>query len=258
MNSEPPVVVVGMGQLGTLFAQGLERAGRRVVPVTRRVSPSAIAKEIHEPALALVAVAENDLPAVLDSLPAVWRSRVGLVQNELLPRDWGSRGIVDPTIAVVWFEKKPDQPLRVIRPTVVAGPARHLLSEALRRLEIDVRASLPGAPLLFELVAKNLYILTTNCAGLETGGTAGELLGKHRGLAMRVAEEILDVQEALAGQALDREGLLADLEAAVAADRAHVCRGRSAGPRLSRLLSNARSRGIRTPTLEGLTAHQAS
>jgi len=39
---------------------------------------------------------------------------------------------------------------------------------------------IPPNELLYELVRKNLYILTINIAGLKTGGTVGELWGKHR------------------------------------------------------------------------------
>jgi ketopantoate reductase len=258
MSEPSTVVIVGMGQLGGVFAEGLGRMNVRVVPVTRSDDPAAVAREHPTPTLALVTVAEKDFDDVLRTLPQSWKARVGLVQNELLPRDWAAHGIEDPTVAVVWFEKKAEHPLVVLRPTVVAGPARVLLTDALRVMDIDVRATEPGEPLTFELAAKNLYILTTNCAGLRTDGTVGELFGEHRAFALRVAHEVIDVQEALVGHRLDREDLLADLEAAVLADRSHRCRGRTAPERLTRLLAHARAQGVATPTLDALAADGGS
>jgi hypothetical protein len=52
---------------------------------------------------------------------------------------------------------------------------------------------------LFELVLKNLYILTTNIAGLaiETGSTVDELRNNHLKLMRDVSSDILKLQSAL-------------------------------------------------------------
>jgi hypothetical protein len=55
--------------------------------------------------------------------------------------------------------------------------------------------------LLFELVLKNLYILTTNIAGLaiETDSTVDELRNNHLKLMRDVSSDILKLQSALTG-----------------------------------------------------------
>jgi 3-hydroxyisobutyrate dehydrogenase-like beta-hydroxyacid dehydrogenase len=63
------VVVIGLGQLGRVFAGGLLRAGCTVVPVNRGDDMAMLAQAHPSPELVLVAVAENDLHTVLASLP---------------------------------------------------------------------------------------------------------------------------------------------------------------------------------------------
>jgi len=84
---EQRVVIVGMGEMGGVFARAFLGAGHPVFPVTRGQSLTDAAAIVPDPALALITVGEDDLDGVLTSLPGVWRSRFGLIQNELLPRD---------------------------------------------------------------------------------------------------------------------------------------------------------------------------
>jgi len=184
---KPPVVIIGISELGGVFARGFLRLGHPVYPVTRATPMVAVAEELPEPELVLVAVAEGDLPPRLAALPDTWRGRVGLLQNELLPIHWA--GIPEPTVISVWFEKKPGADLKVIIPSPVFGPWSELLAVALETLEIPTRILADSDELLFELVVKNLYILTTNIAGQDVGGTVGELWSRHRELARRVGEE---------------------------------------------------------------------
>ncbi len=248
------VVIVGIGQMGGVFARGFLRTGHLVVPVLRTSDPVAVAERFPDPALALVAVAEADLDATLSSLPEQWRGRAGLLQNELLPRDWERHGLVDPTAAVVWFEKKAGKPVTVIIPTPVHGPHGQLVADALAA--IDIPATVLGEPaeLTFELVAKNLYILVANVAGLETGGTVGELWSHHRDLATDVAADVLAIQQALVGHPLPAGELLDHLERAFAADPDHGTMGRSAPARLARALGHADDHGLDVPTLRRIAA----
>ncbi|MCY0884518.1 MAG: hypothetical protein OWV35_01380, partial [Firmicutes bacterium] len=55
-------VVVGMGQLGRVFAQAFLAAGTAVIPALRRTPLDALAAAAPEPRLVLVATAEDDLP----------------------------------------------------------------------------------------------------------------------------------------------------------------------------------------------------
>lgn len=246
---EAPTVVVGLGQMGGVFARALLRAGHPVHPVLRETPIERAAQLVANPALALVTVGEDDLPGVLSTLPGPWKRRAGLIQNELLPRDWAAAGIVDPTVAVVWFEKKPQTHVKVIIATPVGGPAAPLLVAALAQLHIPAVVVDGEQRLEWELVRKNLYILTANIAGLVSGGTVMELWEDHRELAERVAREVLDIQEWLVGRALDRDRLISAMAEAFAADPEHGATGRSAPRRLERALTHAATAGISTPTL---------
>ena len=52
-----PVVLVGVGEMGGVFARGLLRLGHPVYPVTRSVRMDELAQELPEPAMVLIAVA---------------------------------------------------------------------------------------------------------------------------------------------------------------------------------------------------------
>ncbi|MGD2051615.1 MAG: hypothetical protein PVI35_03975, partial [Acidimicrobiia bacterium] len=250
--SDKAAVVVGLGEMGGVFARALLRAGHPVFPVRRGDDPDALAGQLPDPVIALVTVAEADLDAVLATLPAVWRPHAGLVQNELLPRDWKVHRLPAPTVAVVWFEKKPGRPVTPILPTPIGGVGAGLLTEALSGIGIPAVAVDDEARLLFELVRKNLYILTTNIAGLVAGGTVGALWHDHRPLATEVASEVLDLQEWRCGTTLDRDALMAGMVEAIEADLEHGATGRSAPLRLARALRHAAEAGIAVPRLAAI------
>jgi hypothetical protein len=246
------VVIIGLGQLGRVFAGGLLRTGCTVVPVNRGDDMAALAAAHPQPELVLVAVAEPDLHAVLSALPEVWKSRVGLIQNELLPRDWQAHGIENPTVISVWFEKKKGTEAKPLIASPVSGPCAELLVRALSAIDIPARRVESGDELLFELVRKDVYILTTNIAGLRTGGTVSELWQNHQTFARQVTEEVMDIQDWLTGVKHDREKLVAGMLEAFAGDPAHACTGRSAPARLARALQHADAAGLAVPTLRTL------
>ncbi len=249
--SDEPVVVVGMGELGTQFASGFLKAGRTVVPVLRGTDQAALASELPEVALCLVAVGEGELDSVLEGLPAPWLSRVALLQNELVPASY-RRFDLNPTIAVVWFEKKPGRLVKPILPSVLSGAGSEILAEALGKLSLDCEVVKGEAALVDAMVCKNAYILVTNIAGLHVGGNVQQLYDEHAALAERVLTDVLAVQSALVGRAVDGAMVRKFLERAVAADPEHGCRGRSAPMRLKRALDNARAHGVAVPTLSAM------
>jgi hypothetical protein len=245
-----PIILIGVGEMGGVFARGLLRLGHPVFPVNRATPMSDVAEAVPDPALALLAVGEADLAPVLSDLPPSWRGRLGLLQNELLPTDWD--GLDRPTIISVWFEKKPGTDFKVIIPSPVFGPGSQLLADALGTLGIPTNVLADEDQLLFELVVKNLYILTSNIAGLRTGGTVGELWSRHRELAQRIGNEVIDLQEAKTGHRFDRNALFGAMARAFEGDPAHKCMGRSAPARLERALEQAAALGLELPTLSGL------
>ncbi|NNJ47570.1 MAG: hypothetical protein HKP18_07050 [Acidimicrobiia bacterium] len=242
------ITLIGVGEMGAVFSHALLRAGHPVFPALRSTPAAAVFEQNPDPELALVTVGEDDLGPVLEELPEAWRSRVGLIQNELLPRDWVRHGIESPTVAVVWFEKKPGRATRVIIPTPVAGPHAGMVVEALTSIDIAAEV-IPDETLIDALVAKNLYILTANIAGLRTGGTVAELWDDHNELASAVATEVLDIQDWLVGYPVDRERATAGMLAAFRGDPDHGTTGRSAPKRLDRAILHARTAGIKTPVL---------
>jgi hypothetical protein len=246
------VIIIGLGQLGRVFAGGFLRAGHSVVPVNRGDDLFTVARAYPDPALVLVAVAENDLHAVLAAMPGAWRPHVALIQNELLPRDWETYHYADPTVISVWFEKKKGTDARPLIASPVAGPGAALLCRALASIDLPCREVASGDELLFELVRKNVYILTTNLAGLKTGGTVSQLWAQHEGFARQVADEVIDIQDALTGRRHDRGRLIAGMLEAFAGDPNHGCTGRSAPARLARALAHADACGLAVPTLREL------
>jgi hypothetical protein len=246
------VIIIGLGQLGRVFAGGLLRAGCTLVPVNRGDDMAEVAHACPTPEMVLVAVGENDLHAVLGALPDAWKSRVALIQNELLPRDWLAHGLTDPTVISVWFEKKKGIDAKPLIASPVAGPGAGLLCRGLTAIDLPCREVATGDELLFELVRKNVYILTTNIAGLRTGGTVAELWAQHEAFARQVANDVMDIQDALTGVQHDRAALIAGMLEAFDGDPQHGCTGRSAPARLARAIGHADGFGLPVPTLRAL------
>jgi hypothetical protein len=235
-----------------VFARGLLRLGHPVYPVNRDTDVAAVQAAVPDPQFVLVAVGEANLAPALARLSEGWRDRLVLLQNELLPDDFA--GFEQPTVISVWFEKKPGQDAKVIIPSPAYGPHASTLQAALGRLDIPVRILNDAGQLAFELVVKNLYILTSNIAGLRTGGTVSELWERHQDLARAVAGDVGDIQEALTGRQFDRAALLAAMLEAFAGDPDHKCMGRSAPARLQRALAHADAHQLAVPTLREIAA----
>lgn len=239
-----PIIVIGLGEIGSVFARGLLRLGHPVFPVTRTMALDSAAKEMPDPLLVVVAVAENDLHPVLEQIPLQWQDRIVLLQNELLPKDWEKYAwakATPPTVISVWFEKKKGQDSKVLIPSPAYGSHAQIIHDALATLDIPVNVLENSEQLALELVIKNVYILTTNISGLmlDTGTTVDTLWQQHQDLAKAVASEVIDIQEHLTGQTFDRESLINGMVNAMNGDLEHKCMGRSAPDRLKRALSIA-------------------
>ena len=100
-----PIVVLGIGELGSVFSRAFLKNNHPVYPITRATDINELKASI-DPELILVCTAESDLQSALSSIPNKWKDRVAMMQNELLPRDWKSHNFIDPTVISVWFEKK--------------------------------------------------------------------------------------------------------------------------------------------------------
>ena len=124
------VVVIGMGEIGSVLARGFLKIGHPVYPVTRNMDIAKQAQNISNPAAVIVAVGESDLHAMLSSIPKAWQKNLVLIQNELLPRDWQQYDFPVPTVVSVWFEKKKGQDVKVVVSSPIYGPQAPLLFDA--------------------------------------------------------------------------------------------------------------------------------
>lgn len=251
-----PVVIIGIGEIGSVFARGFLRTGHPVYPVTSDMTLQEAARCAPEPALIMVAVGETALHPVLENLPDAWQSRIVLIQNELLPDDWQRYTIDNPTVISVWFEKKKGQDVKIVVPSPIYGPQAGLLADSLDALDIPNYLVHDQPQLLFELVRKNYYILVSNISGLAVGGTVNELWAQHETLARAVAQDVHVIQEHLTGEKLDHEELLQAMLVAFEGDPEHQCMGRSAPARLQRALQIADDAGLKVPTLRDIAAKQ--
>ena len=70
-----PIVLIGIGEMGGVFAKALLRAEYPVYPIVRATALGAAAATVPEPELVLVTVGEADLGPVLGELPSSWKTR---------------------------------------------------------------------------------------------------------------------------------------------------------------------------------------
>ena len=250
------IVVIGLGEMGSVFARALLRLGHPVYPVSRDTDITTFCKDLPQPKMVLVAVGETDLQPILEQIPQQWQSSLVLLQNELLPRDWQAHALQDPTIISVWFEKKKGQDVKVLIPSPVFGPHAGLISNALATLDIPVKELVSEKELELELVIKNVYILTTNIAGLVIGGTVDDLWSQNETLARDIANDVIDIQQKLTGTTYDREQLISGMVKAIDGDRAHNNMGRSAPARLKRAIQQADEFNLEVTKLREIAAAQ--
>ncbi len=247
------VVIIGLGEMGGVFARGFLRAGIPVFPVTRTMNVQQAMNSMPNPDLVLLAMGEGDLQAGLASIPDQWKPKTALLQNELLPRDWRNH-LPDPTVISVWFEKKKGQDVKVLIPSPVFGSGSELIKAALNTIDIPVEIKADADEMEFELVVKNVYILTTNIAGLECGGNVESLWKEHNAIAREVANEVVDIQGWLTGKAWDRETIIKGFVRAINGDLEHKCMGRSAPARLARAITLADEAGLAVPKLRSIAS----
>jgi ketopantoate reductase len=245
-----PIVVLGMGELGSVFARSFLKNNHPVYPITRTTNVNELVQNIN-PELVLVCTGEADLQEVLGALPDIWKDRVVLMQNELLPRDWQGFDFANPTLISVWFEKKKGMDSKVLIASPAFGKKAHILQESLALIDIPVRILADERELLFELVVKNLYILTTNIAGLalKNGANVDDLRTQKTDLMWAVFADVLQLQKALTQQNFKEVALKDAMMMAFEGDLMHQCKGRSASARLERVLEVAQNFNIATPAL---------
>ncbi len=240
------IVIIGIGELGGVFAKAFLKNGHLVYPVTRNINAIDVAREIPDPQLVLVAVAEKDFHDVMAAIPSQWRHKLFLIQNELLPQDWEKYEIASPTVMSVWFEKKKGMDYNPLLPSPVYGPAAELVAESLTGIDIPCKVLNSADELVYELVLKNVFVLTINIVGLvlAEGTTTSSLWQRHQQLALDVAGDVITLQEQATGKTFSRDQMIKGLIAGIQGDPNHKCKGRSAPGRLQRILDIADAAGL--------------
>jgi len=249
-----PIIIIGLGELGSVFARGFLRLGFPVQGITRDMDSTVVAQEIPNPTAVLIAVGEADIHQTLKTLPAQWKDRVILLQNELLPRDWQTAKVLEPTVISVWFEKKKGMDSKVVLPSPIFGKNSKLVFNALSQVDLPSFILDSEEELTYELVRKNLYILTTNIAGLEVGGNVEQLENEHADVMHAVAQDVLDIQDWLTQTSNNRKRLMDGLTEAIKGDLQHGCMGRSAPARLTRALGFADQASLKVQKLRDIAA----
>lgn len=244
-----PIVIIGIGELAAVFSLGFLRCGYPVYPITREMDISLEYKKIPPPELVLLAVQEHELHTVINNLPLPWLRNVALLQNELLPRDWQQHQLTNPTVTIVWFEKKKGSVLKNILYSPSYGPSAAAISNALQAVDIPAPILENEEQLLYELTRKAVYILTVNISGLINNCTVEELWEKHQPLAREVAKEVILILEHLSEKTLQQENLIIGMAEGIKDCPHRYCLGRSAFSRLERALKHARDANIKTPKL---------
>jgi len=246
-----PIVVLGIGELGSVFSRAFLKNNHPVYPITRSTDIDELKTSI-DPELILVCTAEGDLQSALSSIPTEWKDRVAMMQNELLPRDWETHNFTNPTAISVWFEKKKGMDSKVLISSPAFGPEAQILADSLALIDIPAHVVANEDELLFELVLKNLYILTTNIAGMaiESGSNVNDLRNQHLALMREVSADVLKLQSALTGKTFNDVELEQGMIKAFEGDLNHGCMGRSAPARLDRALDQANEFNLEVPTLQ--------
>ncbi len=254
-----PIVVLGIGELGSVFSRAFLRNNYPVYPITRKTNIDELHANI-DPEFILVCVAENQLQPALKSIPNAWKDRVAMLQNELLPRDWEAHQFENPTIISVWFEKKKGMDSKVVMSSPTFGSKAQILVDSLALIDIPAHIVADEDALLFELVFKNVYIFTVNITGLAVapGSTVGDVRDHHLDILHNVFNDVLKLQSILTGRTFDKQKLEKNMmDMAFEGDLNHICIGRSAPARLDRALKLAKDFKLGLPTLEKIKKLQS-
>ncbi len=73
-----PIVVLGIGELGSVFSRAFLKNNHPVYPVTRQTNINELAATI-DPELILICTAEADLQAALLTIPKPWKDKVAMM-----------------------------------------------------------------------------------------------------------------------------------------------------------------------------------
>jgi hypothetical protein len=246
------LVVVGMGQLNALWAQGALKRGMVVTPVVRRTPRPWSLAHVPLPSPLLIGVGEDGLAALWPDIPQERRAHVVFMQNELFPSTWEGLGVTEPSVMVVWLNRKQDSVPRPGPPTQLFGPHAATLATLHEALGLAYTILPDGNALRGALTAKYGFILTLNALGHHTDRPLGAWCAADRATVDALLEDALRLGARLSGltQVPDAARTLA-LQA-LELHHALPTRGRTAGQRVERAWNWARQHGVEMPALRKL------
>lgn len=247
------VAIYGVGQLGSLLAQGAMRAGYRVTPVLRDTDLFKLWTRLEEDAPILMAVGERELWEAGSTVPVDRHEQVILMQNELFPASWEEIGLEDPTVLVFWSNKKAGKPLQRGFRSGIYGHHGALLREIHDELGVAYHVLESRKELLEELVAKYSFILTINTLGLIDNVSIGSWAARDMGTVRALIDDAARLGQAQAG--IDEIDITSVANKVLSAFRALPDlngRGRTAERRLERARTSAARLGIELPAFDDL------
>ncbi len=154
--------VIGVGQIGGVFAQGALRLGARVQAFTRQ-RPLTSQDQLEPDELIVVSTPEGEHERVFAAIPESLYSHVCLVQNELLLI--GAEQLTSANWGMIWFSKKAGTGIDVCGTNAFVGPQAEAFAEVLRASNLEaetVRAAERGRI----AAEKYAFILALNALGL--------------------------------------------------------------------------------------------
>ena len=259
------LIVMGIGELGSLYANAALKRGLRVTPVIRNQHPASVLAGTPVETPILVAVGEADLDAALRSLPAERLASSILLQNELFPSHWSRFTRSTPTVMVPWLLKKKGEPLLVARSTPVYGRHAPLMVELHGALGFAAEELPDEGALRQAIVDKYAFILTVNALGLLEDLSLGEWSNKDPAQVEALAREAALLGARLVSvpgngdppeqppanevARIDVDASIAQVQLGMRAMAAMRARGRTAKARVERALQNAVRFGLATPAL---------
>ena len=88
--------------------------------------------------------------------------------------------------------------------TPMFGPHADVIAASLKGIDVPCEVMVTQEDMLLQLVQKNVFVFTINITGLflEEGTTTSQLWENHKELALNVANDVIDLQEAITGQSL--------------------------------------------------------
>ncbi|MET0343265.1 MAG: hypothetical protein ABW252_19810 [Polyangiales bacterium] len=243
------LVIWGVGELGRLYGGAALRAGVRVTPITRESDPARVLAGLARDVPILVAVGESSLDEVLAALPQERATAPILLQNDLFPSRWTAHRL-EPTVIVAWLLKKRGTELTVARSSPVFG--RHAaLVLALHEALGAPAHELPSASALNQaLIEKYAFILGINALGLTRDRTLSGWMQEDPLRVRALTTEAATLGAALCGSEVERAAADRAIEEAWRALGTMSARGRTAGARVRRALTQAHDLGLRLPELE--------